>query len=67
MPQFAWRAPGVFFPEYTINQIYLGLAGFFSSAFLRDIHASGAQYSKVAQAIFALLQSTHCIQKEISS
>lgn len=56
----AWRAPGViFFPEYTINQMYLGLAGFFFSAFLRDIHDSGAQYSKVA--IFALSQSEHSL------
>lgn len=57
MPQLPEGLQECFFPEYTINQIYLGLAGFYFSAFLRDIHDSGAQYSKVAQTIFALSQS----------
>lgn len=50
-----------FFPEYTINQIYLGLAGFFFSALLRDIHDSGSKYCKVAQAIFVFSLSEHSL------
>lgn len=51
----------VFFPEYTINQIYLGLASFFFSVFLRGISDDVAQYSKVAQTICVLSQSEHSL------
>lgn len=58
----AWRAQGgFFFPEYTINQVYLGLAGFFFSAFLRDISDEFAQNSEVAQTIHVLSQSEHSL------
>ena len=50
-----------FCPEYTIKQIYLGLAGFFFSAFLRDISDDVAQDSKVAQTIHVLSQSEHSL------
>lgn len=49
----------VFFPEYTINQIYLGLAGWFFSAFLRDISDDLAQCSKVTQTVHVLSESEH--------
>lgn len=61
MPQLPGGLQECFFPEYTINRMYLGLACFFFSTFLRDIHDSGAQHSNVALAISALSQSDYSL------
>lgn len=61
MPQLPKGLEQCFFADNTINQVYLGLAGFFFSAFLSDLSDVVAQYSKVAQTVGVLSQSEHSL------